>query len=287
MRVLAYVSSPDHAPHGIIVDPFGSATRPLLSVDTNIAEMLARAGVQPQTSFIRPATANALLLRAIRNIFQSFRLFNGPALDHISQSVQRAASYATNVAAALLVNDVNTAGRAAMMSRLYQLDTRAVIEDVLAASFEGQDRATITEICNAQMLADQEEAEIVHPRPQTPNPIRYFVGAIFRHKRFDYVGAIVGWDPTCAQSEAWIRQMHVDSLPRGRNQPFYHVLVISGPERCTHSNKSFTPHAYQTFSLSRRRGGKHPTHRGRRPAYSTIQARNCKIGFFFRRRRRG
>ena len=35
---------------------------------------------------------------------------------------------------------------------------------------------------------------------------------------------IVGYHPRCEQSEAWIRQMDVDSLKYGREQPFYHVL---------------------------------------------------------------
>jgi|SRR5882757_7231727 len=34
-------------------------------------------------------------------------------------------------------------------------------------------------------------------------------------------------------SEDWIVQMDVDSLPRGRHQPFYHIYTLTGPpERC-------------------------------------------------------
>ena len=56
----------------------------------------------------------------------------------------------------------------------------------------------------------------------------YFAGQPLRHKKFAYRGVIVGSaDHTCTQSAAWMRQMGVDELPRGRYQPWYRVLVDS------------------------------------------------------------
>ena len=78
-----------------------------------------------------------------------------------------------------------------------------------------------------------------------------------QHARYNYRGVIMGWDPSCAASEAWCRRMGVDRLAGGgarmrggrrssaglgspasperaqpcphaaggRAQPFYHVLV--------------------------------------------------------------
>ena len=45
------------------------------------------------------------------------------------------------------------------------------------------------------------------------------------HGRSGYRGLIVGFDDTCKQTETWIEARRVDELPRGRGQPFYHVLV--------------------------------------------------------------
>ena len=45
-----------------------------------------------------------------------------------------------------------------------------------------------------------------------------------RPGRFNYRGVVVGYDPTCQQSESWMRTMGVDWLKHGRHQPFYHVL---------------------------------------------------------------
>lgn len=40
-----------------------------------------------------------------------------------------------------------------------------------------------------------------------------------------YRGVIYGHDLECSAPEGWQQQMKIDSLPEGRKQPFYHVLV--------------------------------------------------------------
>ncbi|BFZ56327.1 hypothetical protein PYCC9005_003372 [Savitreella phatthalungensis] len=62
-------------------------------------------------------------------------------------------------------------------------------------------------------------------RHEQPREILHTVGTVFRHRLFGYYGVITGWDAFCDQTENWIVQMRVDSLPYGRYQPFYHVLV--------------------------------------------------------------
>lgn len=61
--------------------------------------------------------------------------------------------------------------------------------------------------------------------PGATENVRYRVGQVFYHRRYQYYAIIVGWDAKCAASEQWIDQMRVDSLPQGREQSFYHVLV--------------------------------------------------------------
>lgn len=58
----------------------------------------------------------------------------------------------------------------------------------------------------------------VHVHPQlTPMCPLY-------RRSFNYRGAIIGFDHTCQQTEAWMRSMNIDELKYGRQQPFYHVL---------------------------------------------------------------
>lgn len=56
--------------------------------------------------------------------------------------------------------------------------------------------------------------------------VRYKVGQVFRHKRYNYNAVITGWDAECEAGEDWIRQMNVRSLPRGQHQAFYHVMYV-------------------------------------------------------------
>lgn len=64
--------------------------------------------------------------------------------------------------------------------------------------------------------------------------IEYHVGQVVHHKRYEYKGVIVGWDPACYQSFEWILAMHhiqrsqlVDpqSFISIQSTPHYHVLV--------------------------------------------------------------
>jgi len=56
------------------------------------------------------------------------------------------------------------------------------------------------------------------------------VGTVVKHTRAGYVGVVVGWDDACQRPQEWCQLMGVDSLPRGRAQPFYEVLVASGAQ---------------------------------------------------------
>ncbi|KAI9798560.1 MAG: hypothetical protein M1833_004697 [Piccolia ochrophora] len=70
--------------------------------------------------------------------------------------------------------------------------------------------------------------------PKRPNPrvhqsgaqgVKYKIGQVFRHKRYDYLAFITGWDAKCEKEEEWVQRMDVDSLPGGRQQSFYHAVV--------------------------------------------------------------
>jgi F-box protein 21 len=54
--------------------------------------------------------------------------------------------------------------------------------------------------------------------------VKFKVGQLFQHKRYNYEGVVTGWDISCDAGEDWIQNMNVDRLPRGRDQAFYHVL---------------------------------------------------------------
>ncbi|CAK8694210.1 unnamed protein product [Clavelina lepadiformis] len=61
--------------------------------------------------------------------------------------------------------------------------------------------------------------------------VKYAVGMIMKHRRYDYQCIIRGWDNFCDMPQQWILHMGVDELERKDKQPFYHVLVNDGSER--------------------------------------------------------
>lgn len=84
-----------------------------------------------------------------------------------------------------------------------------------------------TSLAIAQILAEHRAEDATPPpvkRRRAADVVRYRIGDVFLHRRFHYVAAVVGWDPTCQQEEQWIETMGVDRLSDGREQGFYNAL---------------------------------------------------------------
>jgi len=81
----------------------------------------------------------------------------------------------------------------------------------------------------------QEDNVSPDPSPRLGVPetdqVRFRVGQVFRHARYNYLGAVTGWDTQCRASAEWMRQMNVDNLSQGRSQCFYHVVADDGSTR--------------------------------------------------------
>jgi F-box protein 21 len=70
---------------------------------------------------------------------------------------------------------------------------------------------------------DSVRKPVINRSERTQN-VAFKVGQLFQHKRYGYEGVITGWDVVCDANEDWIQNMRVDTLSKGRNQAFYHVL---------------------------------------------------------------
>jgi len=51
---------------------------------------------------------------------------------------------------------------------------------------------------------------------------KFKVGELVHHKRYDYRGVIVEWDPACKATDEWYAR---NQTQPDRDQPWYHVLV--------------------------------------------------------------
>ncbi|KAI8908852.1 Transglutaminase-like superfamily-domain-containing protein [Powellomyces hirtus] len=83
------------------------------------------------------------------------------------------------------------------------------------------------QIAEIWMMDDAQRPVIVKDREAEDFPPTFKVGTLIRHLKYDYRGVIYGWDKTFAGDDGWwARQVGVETLRRGRNQPFYNVLSL-------------------------------------------------------------
>lgn len=76
------------------------------------------------------------------------------------------------------------------------------------------------------MRTVDEMAKPIHPRGLEHRKVKYRVGQVFIHRRYDYQAIITGWDAECDAGEEWMRRMGIDQLQAGRKQSFYHALLV-------------------------------------------------------------
>ncbi|KAE8348319.1 Hemimethylated DNA-binding protein YccV like-domain-containing protein [Aspergillus coremiiformis] len=94
------------------------------------------------------------------------------------------------------------------------------------------------------MRAVDEIPKQVKKRSSGSCNVKYRIGQVFQHCRYDYRAIITGWDTECDAGEQWMRRMGVDRLQGGRHQSFYHVLVEDRSVRyvAEENIKPITPH---------------------------------------------
>ncbi|THC87851.1 hypothetical protein EYZ11_012705 [Aspergillus tanneri] len=100
-----------------------------------------------------------------------------------------------------------------------------LIEEYVAPLFLGmREHDHILESLHVMRAVDEMPKQIKR-RALHNGSIKYQIGQVFRHRRYDYKAVITGWDIECDAGDQWVRQMGIDRLQHGRHQSFYHVLV--------------------------------------------------------------
>lgn len=240
------------------LDPSSSSHEiPLVRLRTQLSAWGIPSAQHPQ--YLRPASIKSLLKRVARNLEESLGESQDAqeVLDFAHPTALRLTGrtslrttlhpmrirYATDWVDLLFSHedfDVNQA------SQLHQLQMQRVVHHIIS-SFPG-DIAVLKRLaestnCNErtrnsiQRIAEELETQDAIPPPVQrrsslsphSNGPKFIIGQVFRHKRYGYTAAITGWDDECKAGDSWIHQMGVDSLPAGRGQPFYNV-VVAGEE---------------------------------------------------------
>ena len=119
-----------------------------------------------------------------------------------------------------------------LYSFLELLETRfpedvCLVEEEIIPLFRGFDQyRRLVEVVRATRASDI-MPKIPRPRnPKIDSRVLYRVGQVFRHRRYRYLAVIIGWDVECSAGNDWVHRMGVNTLPKGRKQSFYHVMLV-------------------------------------------------------------
>ncbi|QRV90547.1 hemimethylated DNA-binding domain protein [Ceratobasidium sp. AG-Ba] len=218
------------------VDVFHSETEPFLASE-DMRRTLWNLHV-PEVQWrllMRPSSASEMVLRAANNVLHSVTRIQHQPTTHIQTETRAAALYAS--AMTFLVGRPQAAdaarfvgGVVSVIKEQFPLDTEPVLSRLLEFVSDSNVGVTNPEI---GMHLRNSIARLRDPSVEVKKRKneKYWIGMIFRHAKFNYVGVILGWDEVCKAEERWMIEAGVDALPRGRGQPFYTVLAKDGSSR--------------------------------------------------------
>lgn len=192
-RVLAVVSSPDPCVSDIFVDVFGSRTQAILSLRDDIPHLLIQAGITPVSMlrYITPTSCASMLVRTSRNVLASFSIMPSSA---VSEDMLHTAFYASLMINVIFMHDDRYLQNIIQHINRFLLDLYPVLVDSLSPLLNSPLREQLMMYCETVVEGEKEAAAALHPRSALTREVKFFVGMVFKHAAYGYVGYIYGWD---------------------------------------------------------------------------------------------
>lgn len=216
------------------MDPFRSVSETPVS---DLQEQLNFLGALTlsQATFLGESRMSEIVLRCGKNILNSVRQI--PQLPPTSLdvwSVKYAALWSTMIFARCSNPGIPVPGETIQLRRhlpwlmeIFATEFPSdvyLIEQYLVPLFRGlPEYEHLLESVHVMRTGDEMPKQ-VRRRTSGLGSIKYRIGQVFRHRRYEYIGIITGWDTECGAGEQWMQTMGVDRLRAGRHQSFYHVL---------------------------------------------------------------
>lgn len=94
----------------------------------------------------------------------------------------------------ILMNDPRYLLNILKLIARFPLDILSVLTDALAPCLIPIIREPLLASCKAAHEDEDEAAASVKLRSKLPTPIRHFVGMIFKHAQYEYIGYVYGWE---------------------------------------------------------------------------------------------
>ena len=217
-------------------DPFRSYDEvPVATLRMQLSEM----GVvsSNHASLLNASSTTEIVRRTARNIIASLQTIpEGPSTVDAAIPEMDSAFYGA-LWALLMLPDGNGAAvndqRARCLPHIVELlekqffmDIGLIEKHILPLFRHQRHYEPLRETIRLMRVGDRIPKPVKQRTRETGKDVRYRVGQLFQHKRYNYHAIIVGWDWNCKATEEWISRMNVADLARGRHQAFYHVLYV-------------------------------------------------------------
>ena len=230
----------------LYLDPFETDQEIHMSV---LSSRLYSVGTPHQLhgSYFEPAPISDLVLRTGRNILTSVQenhrtnvIWNHEGAENTSVIFRdlEGAFYGALWAALLFGMPPNGDGpviatinrRAYLPPFVEHFETHfpmdaALIERHIIPTFQDSPECDqLRESVRVMRSVDVMQKEVKSRTKEISDRVHFRVGQVFRHKRYNYIAVITGWDIECVANEHWQARMRVHELQKGQHQSFYHVL---------------------------------------------------------------
>ncbi|KAJ5624720.1 hypothetical protein N7510_001029 [Penicillium lagena] len=211
------------------LDPFrGARETPVLDLRNQLTFLGAPSTHQP--ALLGDSPTSDIILRCGKNILNS--VYSMPnSNSHTTPVDMVSAKYAALWSIMLLSGDarrMDLRHQLPLLMEMFATDFPSdifLVEQYIVPLFDGLfEHEHILESLHVMRAVDEIPKQ-VRKRSAGNKHIRYRVGQVFRHRRYQYRAIITGWDSECGAGEQWMRRMGIDRLQAGRHQSFYHVLV--------------------------------------------------------------
>lgn len=217
----------------LYMDPFNNSDPISRATLENRIRFIGPTTTASQTeSYLSAASPRDLTIRTAHNILSSPSHYAGPPIHPVNPNL---ATYAA-LFSLVLLPPLPTTHPAQLRQHLavltqhflefFELDVHLFETRILPLTNSLPDARAYRNLIHSLRDSDYDARA---PKYRTTDPrnedVQFKVGQVFRHRRRGYLAIIYGWDPYCKMQEQWITMNQVDTLPNGRHQPFYNVIV--------------------------------------------------------------
>ncbi|KAL3454957.1 Hemimethylated DNA-binding protein YccV like-domain-containing protein [Aspergillus heterothallicus] len=214
----------------LYMDPFRS------DKETPVADLKAQlnflgASSVEQSAFLGESRTSEIVSRCSKNILNSLQRINQSPGARLAPVDPDCARYAALWSCLLFSNPLRPAELRHHLLWLMELlatdfpSDIHLVEQYISPIFRGTiEFEHIMESLHVLRTVDEMPKQVKR-RSSHLKGVKYHVGQVFRHRRYNYLAIITGWDVECGAGEQWMRTMGIDRLQSGRHQSFYHVIV--------------------------------------------------------------